>query len=132
MSWLAIDIGARRTGVAISWSGTLATPYRLVAGSLESQAQELATIITKEHIQTLVVGQPRRQLTARHPSKRLLRVLESRFAPEERPTLVFVDETLTTKEAERLAADREVDTDILAAQLILEQYLREQEAIHAE
>lgn len=125
MSWLGVDVGARRTGVALSTSGALSQPLVLLTGAPEAQVAELVALIGQYAITTVVVGRPARH-GPDHPAVRLLAALETaaqRAHPE--VTVVTVDETLTTKEAERLAreAGRTVDTDLLAAQLILEQYL---------
>lgn len=132
MAWLAIDIGAKRSGLAISWSGQLASPYQLVQGKPLVQLRAIADIVAKEQIHIVVVGTPRpnqKRLVSFHQTLR--RLLKDR---ELAATIVTVDETLTTKEAERLLAQegaRTISSDVAAAVLILDQYFKEYEAPHA-
>lgn len=126
MVCLALDLGTKRTGVAISRSGLLAEIWGVLTGAADKQLLELQQVIASEAVDVLVIGQPRDPAS---PVGRLAEFVRAHLS-KERPSLriVAVDETLTTKEAERLAKDRRVPptlTDSLAAQLILEQFLEE-------
>ena len=128
--WLGLDIGERRTGIATSTSGQLATPRGTLVGSLANQITKLIEIIDQESVQTIVVGTPRPgQPLPLHIEEFLTSLRKGLGA---RPVaLVFTDETLTTKEVERRLSPRAIkkaDTDALAAQLILEDYLAEQQS----
>lgn len=127
MSWLGIDVGAKRSGVAISRSGQLSEPLALVHGNLQEQVDTICEMIGAEQVKTVVVGLPRGQ-NKHHPAQVFLLKLKTVLA-DRMPfvSVATVDETLSTKEAERLAkeAGTRTDTDLLAACLILEQYLQE-------
>lgn len=127
MSWLGIDFGTKRSGVALSRSGQLAEPLELIQGDIEQQITRLIELIRAYDVLTVVVGVARRDL-ADHPTRVMYTTLKERLAVEfPKVDVASVDETLSTKEAERLAREvgRQLDTDLLAATLILEQYLME-------
>ncbi|MEK7460894.1 MAG: Holliday junction resolvase RuvX [Patescibacteria group bacterium] len=129
--WLAVDIGAKRTGVATSSSGLLATPWGIVEGQATEQVRQLIPVIESLAITTIVIGVPRLgQGSTSLPPQIEVFTKELRSALAERAvTLVFVDETLSTKEVERRLGRqprRDDKTDAAAAQLILEDYLHEQ------
>lgn len=132
MVWLGIDVGQKRSGVAISESGVLTRPLFLLEGTLEEQISRLLAYLTGQSVDVIVLGQPP-VAEIDHPTKQFAHQL--RTALRSLPVavrLAFVDETLTSKEAERrVRFVKQTDTDLLAAQLILEQYFNEQES-HAE
>lgn len=122
MVWIGLDIGAKRTGVAISESGQLTRPLGLLQGSLPEQVRQLKALLVGHEPLTLVTGTAR---TPEHPVALMQTLLGTELPASDMVRYVNVDETLTSKEAERLAGDEARDTDQLAAQLILEQYLQE-------
>ena len=130
MAWIGIDYGGKRIGVAVSDSGTLATPHSVIAnegdviGRLEALGRELDA-------ETWIVGVPRRAKSTDGEAK------FTRFAEELRQRtckpVVLWDETLSTVEAgERLRAAgkrrgrRNDDIDMYAAAIILQSWLDEQ------
>ncbi len=132
MMWLGIDIGHKRSGVAVSDSGVLSRPLVVLTGTLEEQVVQFSQLYQQYPAEEIVLGQPARG-GDEHPAKLFAKLLEDHFGQlTNAPRLIVVDETLTTKEAERQTAPgKTTDTDLRAAQLILEQYFTEQES-HAE
>ena len=128
---MAFDFGLKRVGVAVGETATrLAHPLETIA--TESNAvrfEAIARLVAEWRPVGFVVGQPRHADGGEHEIARLAgkfgRRLEGRFGLP----VAFVDETLTSAEAEsqlreagtRSSGRGEVDT--LAATLILQGYL---------
>jgi putative Holliday junction resolvase len=134
---LAIDVGARRVGLAISdASRTLARPLETITVSsqpdaVERVARRIAQLeVEDDRIATIVVGMPSRldgtpsdQTTQ---VRAFIALLEARI-----PTpIVTEDERLTSREAESRLAVREKDwrkrkeqLDAVAASVFLQDYL---------
>jgi putative Holliday junction resolvase len=123
MTLLGLDIGARRIGVAMSRSGIIAEPLMTIQGRRPKMLDQLRSLITREAATVIVVGRPERLGGRSALIESFLEQLASMVPTG--VTITTVDETLTTKEAERISR-LGADTDALAACLILEQYLREQ------
>lgn len=118
---LALDIGTKRTGVALNPTGSVILELpTLRYPDAESFLVRVAEVITEHQPRSLVIGQPRDSKSdVAHLVDRLKQL------PGCSP-IEFVDEALSTKEAERqLAAEGGGDSDARAAKLILEQYLDE-------
>lgn len=128
---LAFDFGTKRVGVAVGESATrLAHPLEAIATeSNEARFDAIAKLVAEWRPVGFVVGQPRHADGGEHEIARLAgkfgRRLEGRFGLP----VAFVDETLTSVEAEsqlREAGSRRTgkgDVDTLAATLILQGYL---------
>lgn len=129
---LALDVGERRIGVAMSdAAGLLAAPLTTVAASPRNRA--LATISTLVHdnaVDEVVVGLP---LTMRGELGPQARVVQAFAAELEqalgRPVQLF-DERLTSAAAEQMLRDmgvkpekRRQRIDEIAASIILQDYL---------
>lgn len=134
MVWIGVDVGQKRSGLALSESGVLSRPLGLLAGSLDEQINELLGHIEDTKAAVVVLGRADRD-DPTHPSRvfadKLARALARLTNP---PQLVWVDETLSSKEAEQLTgrtANQPGQSDMIAAQLLLEQYFRESEDAHA-
>lgn len=128
--YLGLDLGDRRIGVALSRTG-------IVAGALEtysrtSLAQDishLAALAKSNGVQTIVAGLPLHLNGSQHTqSEKNEPVLQG--LREQGFTVVYHDERLTSKQAERvlISADvsrdkRKQKLDQLAAVLILQGYL---------
>lgn len=118
---LAFDVGAKRIGVAISRSGIIAEPLTTVAVTPEGE-DAIRSLIQSEAPAVIVVGRPEREGSRSALIDAFFDQL--RLIVDETVAISVVDETLTTKEAERLSRSG-TNTDALAATLILEQYLAE-------
>ena len=108
MRSLAIDLGTRRVGLALSdEGGRFATPYDVLTVSSPEQAADLVVqVVTKEGVERLVVGLPlNMDDTAGDAARRTVRWGEALSAAAGRP-VVFVDERLSSFAAEQRLIDR--------------------------
>ena len=129
MKILGLDIGQKRIGLALS-DGKICSPYGLIEiAELFKAVSEVSQIIRKENVEKIIIGIPKNQnsLQADIIHKFAIELAKIINLPIE-----YVDESLTTKEAERLMTDSGQDEksekykqeiDKLSAKLILEQYL---------
>ena len=126
MTYLGVDVGSYRVGLAKSSSGIIAQPM----GSFEYNDREfMISRIAKEaleyHADKVVVGVPyRRDGSLGDHGQAVLILVEALRDCLGSNVVETVDEALTSKEAERLGG-RAADHDALAAALILEQYLHD-------
>jgi putative Holliday junction resolvase len=134
MRCLALDIGERRTGVAIG--EVLARPLTtLKRRSKDRDFAEIAELIREHQVDTLVVGLPlnmdgsmgfQAQRIVRY-AEQMRQVLAEMVLDVD---LVFWDERLTTEQAEQILIasgrnrrDRQARVDAVAAAAILQSYL---------
>jgi putative Holliday junction resolvase len=135
---VALDVGDRRIGVAISDATcTLARPVGVLRpealdrDGVPLAAAEIARLGREEDgVASLVIGLPRHHDGS--PSEMTSRVeaFGGRLAAETQLPVVFQDERLTSREAESRLAEREKDwrrrkqrLDAAAAAIILQDYL---------
>lgn len=127
VSVMAIDFGAKRIGIAVSGSGTLATPHSVVRNEGEV-VEKLARLAAELEAETIVVGLPRRPHSDAHEKKfrDLAEALRQRTCKE----VVLWDEALSTADAyDRLRAagrgrrEAQQTIDMHAAAVILQSYL---------
>ena len=108
MRTLAIDLGTRRVGLALSdEGGRFATPYDVLTVSSPEQAADLVVqVVTKEGVERLVVGLPlNMDDTAGDAARRTVIWAEALSQAAGRP-VVFVDERLSSFAAEQRLIDR--------------------------
>ena len=129
MKILGLDIGQKRIGVAIS-DGKICSPYGIIEIiDLSKAISEVSRIVREENVEKIVIGIPKDKdtLQADKIHKFAIEMAKILNLPIE-----YIDETLTSKEAERLLASADLDPksekykqeiDKIAAKLILEQYL---------
>ncbi|MEK6371486.1 MAG: Holliday junction resolvase RuvX [Acidobacteriota bacterium] len=127
MSVMAIDWGARRIGIAVSDSGSIATPHSVLRNEGDI-VEKLAALAGQLDAETIVLGIPRRAASSSGEEK--FRELAERLRQKTCKVVVLWDEALTTVEAaERLRAggrsrrDAQRDIDMHAAAVILQSYL---------
>ena len=118
---MAIDYGARRVGIAVSDSGTIATPHSVLRNEGDI-VEKLAALAGELGAETIVVG------IARDEQK--FHRLAERLRQKTCKPVVLWDEALTTVEAaEQLRAggrrrrDAQREIDMHAAAVILQSYL---------
>ena len=130
MTTIAIDLGARRIGIAVSDSGLLATPHSVMRneGDVVAKLDHLGRELEAD---TFVVGIPRRTHAAANDRK--YREFAEALRQKTCKQVVLWDESLSTVEAsERLRAsgrnrrEAQKDIDMHAAAVILQSYLDEQ------
>ena len=108
MRTLAIDLGARRVGLALSdEGGRFATPYDVITVSAPDAAvAPIAEIVRREGVERLVVGLPlNMDDTVGDAARRTVRWAGQLAAAVAKP-VVFVDERLSSFAAEQKLADR--------------------------
>jgi putative holliday junction resolvase len=134
---LAIDVGARRVGLAISdASGTLARPLETIAVASEADAVErVARRVEQldredEGIATIVVGMPSRLDGTPTPQTATVQAFIARLKARTSLPIATEDERLTSVEAESRLARREKDwrkrkaqLDAASAAVFLQDYL---------
>ncbi len=129
MKILGLDVGQRRIGMAMAIDGTIASLGIVESVNLSETIQKIGKICREEQIEKIIVGLPRyhNTLQADKIHKFALEIAKNLAIAVE-----FVDETLTSKEAERMLAESVIDpkskkfkdeVDKLSAKMILEQYL---------
>lgn len=108
MRTLAVDLGARRVGLALSdQGGTLATPYDVLNVTSSQQAAELVgAVILKEGVCRLLVGLPLNMDGTLGPQARGTMAWASGVSELARIPLTFVDERLTSFDAEQRLIER--------------------------
>jgi putative Holliday junction resolvase len=103
---LAIDHGDRRIGLALSDAGgKIATPLKVLQAGANC-IKDIAAIVESEGVERIVIGFPLNMDGTRGPaSKKVLAFAESLKTHTAMP-IVFVDERLSSFEAEQSLADR--------------------------
>ena len=131
MSILAIDLGSRRIGIALSDSGVMATPHSVMRNEGDVIGK-LAHLAAEVEAEMFVVGTPRRTHASAHAKANDQKYLDFAEALRQRTCkpVVLWDESLSTVEAsERLRAsgrnrrEAQKDIDMYAAAVILQSYL---------
>jgi putative Holliday junction resolvase len=108
MRTLAIDLGSRRVGLALSdEGGQFATPYEVLTISSPQQAMAMILpIIEREAVQRLVVGIPLNMDDTIGPAARQAAAWAAELARQAGRDLVLVDERLSSFSAEQQLIDR--------------------------
>lgn len=129
---LALDIGGRRIGVAVSDEmGILAQPLTVLErqGVAEDVAR-IAQLVREQAVERVVVGLPVTLRGEQEYAAKKVRLFVSHLKDALDVPVVLVDERLSTveanrrmKEAEVPRAQRRLRVDAVAAALILERYL---------
>jgi putative Holliday junction resolvase len=130
---IGFDFGSRRIGVAVGETSTrIASPL----GAIEAEANEarfeaIGRIVDEWHPKGFVVGRPKHADGSEHAVAKLAEKFARRLEARYGVPVAFVDETLTSAEAEatlrstRTRAGSKSDIDALAATLILQSFLDE-------
>ncbi len=136
MRFLALDVGDRRVGVAISDStGTLARPLQtLMRGSPEEDVAAVAALVAEHSVDVVVMGQPLSLDGTEGPQARQIARYAEELAARLPVQVVLWDESLSTVTAEeimrqsrgqkrRRRARSSGELDAIAAAVILQSYL---------
>ncbi|MFN8453516.1 MAG: Holliday junction resolvase RuvX [Anaerolineae bacterium] len=126
---MALDIGERRIGLAISESGVLATPYGVL--ERKSKAEDfirLQRIITEQKIDKLIIGLPYSLSAAQGVGPQARRVMRYTEALAEKISIPFeyFDESYSTVDARAYLVSsgrKKTPLDAAAAAVILQNYL---------
>jgi len=100
---LAIDLGSRRVGFALSdQGGRFATPYEVVEVTSPAQASEAALrIITREGVERIVLGLPLNMDDTVGPAAKQTATWGRELSDKSGKPLVLVDERLSSFDAEQ-------------------------------
>ncbi len=103
MRTLAIDLGTRRVGLALSdEGGRFATPYEVVVvASPEMAAAKVIEVITKEDARRIVLGLPLNMDDSIGPAARQAIAWGSDIERRSQTPVIYVDERLSTFAAEQ-------------------------------
>ena len=108
MRTLAIDLGARRVGLALSdEGGRFATPYDVAdVSSPEIALTKVLEVIAREGVERIVLGLPLNMDDSIGPAARQTIAWGDDVARRARKPLVYVDERLSSFAAEQDLSDR--------------------------
>jgi putative pre-16S rRNA nuclease len=132
MRILAVDLGSKRVGLALSDpTGTIATALETVrAEPASTLASRLAAIATEHQAERIIVGLPRRLDGTRGPEAAAAERVAAEVRAASRLPVETVDERLTTAAAERSLIEggvsrekRRESIDRVAATLLLQSHL---------
>ena len=130
---IGFDFGSRRIGVAVGETSTrIASPLGAIEGEAnDARFEAIGRIVDEWHPAGFVVGLPRHADGSEHAVAKLAEKFARRLEARYGVPVAFVDETLTSADAEaslkrtRTRAGRKSDVDALAAALILQSFLDE-------
>jgi len=130
---IGFDFGSRRIGVAVGESSTrIASPLGAIEGEAnDARFDAIGRIVEEWRPAGFVVGLPRHADGSEHAVAKLAEKFARRLEARYGVPVAFVDETLTSADAEaslkltRTRAGRKSDVDALAAALILQSFLDE-------
>jgi putative Holliday junction resolvase len=136
MRWLAIDHGTKKIGLAFSDElEILASPFEVWPQEGESTLDRLVRLCREEGVQALAMGLPRHKDGAESVTAPAARALGEALAIRTGLPLRFVNEHLSSAEAERLLRERGVKPqkrkallDAAAAAVILSELLEDRRA----
>jgi putative Holliday junction resolvase len=137
MRIIALDIGSKRTGVAVSdASGSIATPLKVLPPSdIMNNARTFRRILEDYEPDMLVFGLPVSMDGTEHAQAYAIRETAYTIADQYNIPYEFVDERLSSNEAKRIMHNDGLDEramrgkiDMVAASLFLQAYLDAQKA----
>jgi len=132
MRYLAIDYGAKRTGLAICDAGeTIASPYSVLHGQ-KSLVQRIDRVVVSENIEAIVLGLPLNMDDSEGPQARKVRAFAKELQSHIPVPVYFQDERLSSFGAEQkleeigLSKGKKLERlDALAAAEILQAFLEQ-------
>lgn len=118
MRWLAIDHGTKKIGLAFSDElEILASPFAVWPQEEERTLDRLAKLCKEEGVQVLAVGLPRHKDGVESATAPAARAFGEALATRTGLPVRFVNEHLSSAEAERLLRERGVKPDKRKAML---------------
>ncbi len=135
---LGLDLGTKTLGIAISRTGIIANPYKLLRYNNEEYdklALEVADIIRQENVTEIALGLPKNMNNtcgfATERSQNFKKILEKYVDVP----ITLVDERLSTVEATNILLANDMSRkkrknviDVTAAMIILDTYLKKRKA----
>lgn len=129
MTYLGIDYGSKRIGLAIAADDTSAVPYRTIQNDPGSTVKEILDIINAEHVDVIVIGSPK-SMTAlnTYPIADAVEQFIAELSGQITVPIEREDERLSSRQADALKHEfgGSGQRDAVAAMLILETYLERQ------
>lgn len=128
-SFLSLDVGERRIGVAVGDDGVrIAVPFETIEVD-GSEIKRVAQLVITENIDTVVIGYPRNQSGEPTAQTAFVESFAGQLA-DIAPEIVYQDESLTSVLAEQRLKSygkpySKGDIDAQAAALILQDYLEQ-------
>lgn len=119
MAILALDLGEKRVGVAISRSGIIAEPL-LTLNFGQNFFKELKKVCRREEIEKIMVGLPKSLGGQRNKQEEKIRKIAEKIGKKVKLEVELIDESYTSKIAGGRGAE---DIDQEAAVIILQDYL---------
>ncbi len=131
MRVLALDMGTKRVGIAVSDpDGRVATPLKVVTDPLGQGAREIVALVKRYEVGTVLVGLPVSLSGDEGEQARLVRSQAEKLARLLPVPVEYWDERLTTEQAHRAMMESGVPgrkkkelVDMIAATIILQGYL---------
>lgn len=129
MKILALDLGGSRIGAAVSQEEIVSSLPTIDSKNREQAIGKILEIVRNEDIKKIVLGLP----VGNAQSEDIVRSFAIELNKLISIPIVFENETLTSKEAERILRNSKMnprskkykeEVDKISAKLILEQYLR--------
>lgn len=133
MKILGLDIGEKRIGLAIARENIVSSRDGITYTNPEQAIQAIGKICRLEEIEKIVVGIPKNENIFQED---MIRKFAMELTKNFHLPINFVDETLTSKEAERMLRSSKLkpqskkykeEIDKISARLILEQYINNKE-----
>lgn len=132
---LGIDYGEKRVGIAIAHEiAKLPRPLKTLEQS-DKLFAEIQQILSDEGVKLVVIGLPRSMDGGVHAQAKRVEAFARELKEHIDTPVVFVDETLTSVQAEAILTKTTSNTfekgaiDATSAALILERYFEEQQSI---
>ena len=136
MVTLGLDLGTKTLGVAISKTGIIANPYKLIQyknQDFDALAKEVSTIVQQENVSAIALGLPKNMNnTLGFASERSMKFKEILGNYVDVP-ITLIDERLSTVEAESILLANDMSRkkrknviDVTAAMIILDTYLKKE------
>src|SRR3989338_5494064 len=122
-SYLGIDYGDKRIGIAISdEDGHFAFP-KVVLQNTATLFNELKEIVSAEHVSMVIVGLPQNFSGADTEQTKKARAFAEKLKKEVNAEIIFENEILTSRQIEKTGASTKSMIDASSAALILQGYL---------
>jgi putative Holliday junction resolvase len=140
MRALALDVGERRIGVALSDpGGRVATPLTVLDAAQARDGNSIKRIIEEYEVDVIIVGLPLSLDGSEGPQARRVRAQVQRLARFLPDAIEFVDERLSSAEAKRrmreagaAEKDQRGSVDMVAASILLQSFLDARSASDSE
>ncbi len=129
---LALDVGNRRIGVAVSdVTKLLAKPLGVIDRKVEDAPARVLALVKEHDADEVIVGMPFHADGRASEQSLLVRQFVDGFSPQMSVPVKFVDERHSTQDAKAIIAEQKkrrqpLHDDAIAAAVILQRYLDEQ------